>query len=316
MNSISNIDTIYFLVFFENYCDNENLLSTLKSEKEKALSIATDNASYKHMITLNEMAFQLLPTGSRGYAYIIKNNGYEIKIAQYLSKMKNFAPVQVRISSEYLWAYGLRNSYSFIFNWLTETLGNIKEIKISRVDLAMHISNPDFITNYENCYKGKFKKASTLTTNKDINCLTFGSRSSPVYCRIYNKSLEITEQKHKYWFHDIWQKNNMNIHNVWNVEFEVKSEFLRDFNILTINDLLEHLSSLWEYFTSKWLVKVDRIHSRIERCPTCELWEYIQKRLQRLFFKRINKKRKTNFNGCSKIYSPYYWLYYLLCSLY
>lgn len=279
MYYIPNVDTIYFLVSFENYEESSNikkLLSHLKEEKEKALLAGTNNASYKHTITLNDMSFELLHSGTCGYAYIIRNNGYEIKIAQFISSIKSFAPVQVRISAEYLWSQGLEKSYKIIYNWLVETFDNIREVKISRVDLACHISDADFVTNYSNCYKGNSKKGQLTITNKDINCITFGSRKSGIYCRIYNKTLEIKETGNKYWFFDIWQSKNMNIDNVWNVEFEIKSELLRKYNIVSIRDLLEHITALWKYCTTEWLVKIDRTNTRVERCNTNELWQIIQ----------------------------------------
>lgn len=278
-NYISNVDTICCLIYFENYDSNiyiQDLLKYLKAEKEKALLAATNNAEYKHMITINEMAFQLFPNGTHGYSYIIRNNGYEIKIAQFNSKLKAFAPVSVRISAEYLWSQGLRNSWNILQNWLVETFDNIKEVKISRVDLATHISDVDFTTNYEKCYKGNFKKFQNFYTDRKINSICFGSRSSDIYCRIYNKTQEINELKHKYWFIDIWKKYDMNVDNVWNVEFELKSEQLRKFDIISINDLLEHITALWQYCTKEWLVKIDRTNERVERCNTNNDWLTIQ----------------------------------------
>ena len=93
-----------------------------------------------------------------------------------------------------------------------------------------------------------------------------------------NKSNQkIQEMKHKSWFYEIWDNNGLNINNVWNIEFEIKSEYLRQFNINTIEDILKHLESLWQYCTAKWLVKVDRINERIERCPINADWLNIQK---------------------------------------
>lgn len=294
-NFISNVDTIYCLVYFENYDNNidvQNTLNYLKKEKEKALLAVTNNALYKHMITISEMSFQLFPNGSRGYSYIIRNNGYEIKIAQFSSKLKTFAPICVRISSEYLWAQGLKNSWNILQNWIVETFDNIKEVKISRVDLATHISDIDFITNFDKVYKGKYKKSHNFYTGKEINSLCFGSRNSDVFCRIYNKTQEINELRHKYWFIDIWKKHNMNVDNVWNVEFEIKSNLLRMFNINSINDLLEHITALWHYCTTDWLVKVDRTNSRIERCNTCSDWIIVQNSYNGFSSKELIKRDK------------------------
>ena len=278
MNYISNIDTICVLVDIENYMENtKNILEYLEQEKEKAKLYVQNNALYKHLITINDMSFSLSINGKKGYAYLLKNNGFEVDIAQYKSKLKNFMPIQVRISSEYLWAYGLSYSWSIIYNWLVETFGNIINEKVFRLDLCCHVSDIDFIKDYEISYKGDFKKRQTFYTGTKINSITFGSRKCKnIYCRIYNKSLEIQEMKHKIWFYEIWKNNNMNIKNVWNIEFEVKSDFLRKFNINTIEDILVHLQDLWNFCTKKWLIKVDRINERIDRCPICSEWLEVQ----------------------------------------
>lgn len=295
MKSISNVDTIYFLVYFEKYEDSKNItdfLLTLKEEKEKASLAATNDTSYKHIIPINGMSFQLLPNGTRGYSYIIRNNGYEIKIAQYTSGIKSFAPVQVRISSEYLWSLGLKDSYNLIYNWLTESFDNIKEIKVSRVDLATHIDNTDFISNYDTTYKGSFKKSEIYKTHNKINAISFGSRKSGTYCRIYNKSLEIQENTQKQWFIEIWKNNSLDVENVWNVEFELKSEILRNFNILSVDDLLNHISSLWQYCTKEWLIKVDRTNKRIERCEITDSWKYLQNTFNNFYSAPLTTREK------------------------
>ena len=278
-NYISNIDTICFLAYFKNYDTNISiraLLKNLKYEKEKVITVVRSNPTYKHLIQLGEMKFELLPSGKRGYAYILKNNGYELNIAEFSSKISNFAPVQVRISSEYLWAYGLMNSYYVIYNLISNIFGIPEKIKLSRVDLSMHISNANFIDNYEKAYKGNYRNSNVNYHNKYINSLTFGSRSSPIYCRIYDKSLEIIEQSKKTWFYDIWEKNNMDIKNVWNVEFELKNEFFRNYNIFSPEELIEHLNTIWQFLTCEWLLKINIDNKRIDRCSTNDLWKIVQ----------------------------------------
>ena len=157
----------------------------------------------------------------------------------------------------------------------------MKENKVSRVDLCMHTSDIDFITNYENLYKGRYKKDSVNVlnyTNKEINSITFGTRKGKkIYCRIYNKTLEIKETKQKSWFKEIWENNGLDINSVWNLEFELKSEFLREFKIKTVEDLENSLQDIWKYCTEKWLVKINRDNVRTERCSINEKWLDVQK---------------------------------------
>ena len=214
-------------------------------------------------------------------------------IAQYKSKLENFSPLQIRISSEYLWAYGLSNSWSIIYNWIVETFGNVILEKICRLDLCLHVSDIDLITDYDISYKGDFKKREIFYTGKKISAITFGRRTGKnIYCRIYNKSLEVQEKKQKTWFYEIWKNNNLDIKNVWNIEFEIKSEFLRRFNINTINETLEHLQDLWVFCTNEWLQKIDRTNKRVERCNINSDWLEIQKAYSNFSTKGIIEKSK------------------------
>ena len=81
----------------------------------------------------------------------------------------------------------------------------------------------------------------------------------------------------KPWFIELWNKNDLDINNVWNLEFELKSEFLREFKIITIQDIENKLKDVWRYCTTNWLVKVDKTNARIERCKINPEWIEIQK---------------------------------------
>lgn len=64
MQKIANIDTIYILVDIENYENVSNeLLKNLNKEKEIAKVKMIDNSNYVHMVTINDMIFQLRPNG-------------------------------------------------------------------------------------------------------------------------------------------------------------------------------------------------------------------------------------------------------------
>jgi len=297
MNDIKmlpNIDTIYILVDIENYEENtKDIVSYLLKEKEKTKELQLTTPNYSNILTINNMNFEILSNGKKGYAILLKNDSFEIDIAQYKSKLQNFAPIQVRISSNILWSTGIVDSWSIIYNWIVETFGNIISEKVCRLDLCCHISNMDFVTNYESTYKGNFKKRQTFYTNSKINCITFGSRKGKnIYCRIYNKSLEILETHKKYWFYDIWQNNNMDINNIWNIEFEIKSELLRNFNIYTVHEIIEHLQDLWLFCTNKWLIKIDRTNKRVERCDINQDWLIIQKAYEKYKTKGLITKQK------------------------
>lgn len=276
MNYISNIDTLYFLVDIEDYENTcKKVLDFLKNEKEIALCKFEQNKSI-HITVLNSMQFQINHSGTKGYEFIIRNDYFELCIAKYRSPILSFKPIKIRISSEALWSIGFLQSYETIKNWITSTFGRISAETVYRIDLCNH-SNVDYISDYKNAYKGNFKKQVVTYSGKNINALCFGSRNNKlIYCRIYNKTLEITETKRKTWFKEIWKNYNLDMENVWNLEFEIKSEFLRSKNLVTVYDVYEHLQDLWRYCTEDWLVKINNDNVRKTRCSINSNWLEIQ----------------------------------------
>ena len=274
---ISNIDTLYFLVDIENYQTHcKDILDFLRKEKEFALYKYKNGNNCIHLIDINNMTFSINHTGSKGYAFIIKNADYEISIAEYRSKIESFKPIKIRISSEALWNIGILESYNTIINWIQTTFGNIISESVYRIDLCNH-SNIDYITNYDKSYKGNFKKRNINYSGSNINAICFGSRDNKlIYCRIYNKTLEIEETKKKTWFKEIWKNNNLDVNNIWNLEFEIKSDFLRSKNLITFNDVYNHLQDLWRYCTETWLLKINPTKTRSTRCEINSDWLEIQ----------------------------------------
>jgi hypothetical protein len=135
----------------------------------------------------------------------------------------------------------------------------------------------DFITDYDKCYKGNYKKENITYSGSNINAICFGSRKNNlIYCRIYNKTLELQETNQKHWFKEIWKNAHLDVTNVWNLEFEIKSEFLRSKNLITVNDIYYHLQDLWRFCTEKWLLKVIPNKTRISRCNISPNWQEIQ----------------------------------------
>lgn len=292
MTNISNIDTLIFLVDIDNYQEKcKSILEVLKTEKENAiLNFKAKNIS-EYIVSINNIKFTLNHTGAKGYAFILQNDYFQICVSEYRSPIAGFKPIKVRISSEALWSLGFTKAYEIIINWITSVFGNILKESVYRIDLCNH-SNIDFVTNCQNIYKGNFKKCNLNYSGNNINAICFGSRKNNlIYCRIYNKTLEINETKSKQWFNDIWKRHNLDINNVWNLEFELKSEFLRSKNITTVNDCFEHLQNLWKYCTEEWLIKTIPDKTRISRCSTSQEWKELQNA-----FNQFNSKELINKN--------------------
>lgn len=292
---ISNIDSIFFSLDIKNYeKNNKELLLFLESEKEES----KEDRQLENIIKLGEKKFTILPNGARFHAYIIHNDSLEIKLSQNRSKSKNNYPVSIRIKSLYLWEKGFLNAYMETIEYIQTIIkGDIIADKLSRADLACHTDKLKFETMldiHEN-WRGNFRKVEHYFYNRKLNGFTFGSFNDlNIMCRIYDKSLEI-KTSGKTWFNEIWTSQDMDIENVWNVEFQVGRKFFREHNIETVNDFIVHMRGIWEYLTKDWITYINLDNSRKERCTTKDEWLEIQKTYQ-TYCNYVPIKREKQLN--------------------
>lgn len=273
---IPMIDTLCAIVDIEGYGNTDKmikLINSLEEKKQEAKEKANQNLSQKVLVTIGDQTFQILQNGAKGYAYLLHNDAYEVRLAQYRSKNEDFFPIFIKVKSEYLWSQGVENTWLIITKWISENIGEVKANKINRIDLCCHTDDLELTADDAGTFQGHFHEDVMFRYRRKVNAMCFGSRSSQkIYCRIYNKTLEVNKTKKKLWFNEIWQKAGLDIGKVWNVEFEVNREFLKDVKVESVEDALSQLKPLWEFCTGYWIVKKNMDASRIERCTTNEKW--------------------------------------------
>jgi len=113
-------------------------------------------------------------------------------------------------------------------------------------------------------------------TRRELTGFSLGSRESPIYVRIYDKTREIHEQSQKWWFWDIWDARYRQ--DVWRIEFELKRDFFRTVrpSIDTVAALLPRLPDLWDYLTGTYLTFRADTGARMARRPILPLSETIR----------------------------------------
>ncbi|MCX7923498.1 MAG: hypothetical protein N3B21_16035 [Clostridia bacterium] len=104
--------------------------------------------------------------------------------------------------------------------------------------------------------------------------------------------LEITQKNQKKWFFDIWKKKGLNGKKVWNVEFQICREYLKEHYIDTVEQTFDRLGSIWDYCTGTWLVKIIRDNDNVSRCSTNFVWERIQKAFKNFKSEELVKREK------------------------
>ena len=102
---------------------------------------------------------------------------------------------------------------------------------------------------------------------RSLSSLHIGTRGSPAYARIYNKTLQATADAP---IRELWKQRGYNPgehgRKVWRVEFEIRPALLRQLRadgeqlpqepdqIITTQ-----LDTLWAYLTGSWLTLRDRL---------------------------------------------------------
>lgn len=275
---IGHIDTLICSFDIADYEKrNMELFSFLEEKKQEAASAAREFENKEVTIKVGFIEFKILGNGKQGYSFILHNDLLEINLARFRSKMESFYPVRIRWKSEYLWSCGLKNSWQIVEEWIKETLGEIIDCKISRVDPCCHVDTFKLELYNMGNFKGSYRNQNIHLQDRKVSSMNFGSRNSPIYLRIYDKVLEIKVTRNKTWFYEIWKLFNLNENNVWNVEFELHREFLREKEINNFTQLYECLQTLWRYLTKKWIVMIKNNNIRTDRCETEDVWIEIQK---------------------------------------
>ena len=104
MPYIPMIDTLIAFVDIKDYEETaQDILNLLQDKKNKAKTMLIDNSSEIVTVQIDDMTFEVLSNGKRGYAYILHNELYELDFAQYRSKNKDFYPICIKVKSECLW---------------------------------------------------------------------------------------------------------------------------------------------------------------------------------------------------------------------
>jgi len=96
------------------------------------------------------------------------------------------------------------------------------------------------------------RKKQIYYDGNEITGFNFGF-GGDISCRIYNKSLKSKEKKIK-WRPVIWNNNgySKNMGDVWRIEFQLKREILKQFNVNSPDEVFYSLNSIWKYCTHEW----------------------------------------------------------------
>ncbi|WDV44505.1 hypothetical protein PV797_13390 [Clostridiaceae bacterium M8S5] len=299
---ITNIDTLIATLDILDY-DNafKGLIMDLSIKKMEAKSLVKNNSFETVTTKIANMEFEVYPNGSRHHAFILHNDCYEVKIANFRSKSLDTYPVHIKIKSACLWEKGYIKAWEDICE-IISTQGQITANKVSRVDLCCHTDKFKFTTGDIEKFVGKYRSDAIYRSDRALSGFVFGTgKSQTIMARIYNKSLEIKQKNNKLWFRDIWNKFNMDIENVWNVEFELCRKFFKQCGFETVEHVFDNLKSLWHYCTNEWLRFTEGDTTRNTRSNLDHVWSELQKAFSKTRTNGLIRKYKRMSRDAEKL---------------
>jgi len=147
----------------------------------------------------------------------------------------------IKFSNEFLY---YKDKFKLFDNFLQ--ILNVREIKISRLDLAydfnhfVEYNNPmDLIFDFlgrKIIKKGKAKYTiiGSRENKHTIDYLRFGTNTSDICAYLYNKTKEMSEVKNKPYIRESWRQNGLDLSiPIWRLEYSIKTS---SFNIVNQTD--------------------------------------------------------------------------------
>ncbi|MFC1534146.1 hypothetical protein ACFL7M_12355 [Thermodesulfobacteriota bacterium] len=271
----SGIDTLVLSV--DVRWNNSELFKVLSQMKEKAREEAADRPGIMRGPSReDDWIFSLRPFGTRGYEWILTGKDLTMRIGKFLEPSSR-PSMMVEISSEALWRQGPLNICERILRLIEYNGGLLLNVKTSRADLCVDILfeselwNRTLVDNRTT----KAKEWIIHENSKGIKQIRFGMEK--IFCRIYDKALEIKQKSKKLWMYDIWGIEKVEEDKkVIRIEFQIRRDVLKELGVGKIQDFFKKCDTVWAYCTQNWLKFQDRPGKHHTQRKTIEWWIEVQ----------------------------------------
>lgn len=223
--------------------------------------------------TVGKHVFEVSDKGRQGYAFILRDNAYQISLRSGDGGKLPVAYVQV--SSELLAHQHLEA--------VVEELSTIIE-ELAEAELFPVISRIDLYADFQTATDiGALARDAWITQASGIDTYArrgkftgwvFGA-GGILSVRLYDKTAEIEQKSGKTFFHELWRRSGWDGQStVWRLELQFRREVLTQFKIWGFDQLKDKLGGLWLSVLTSWLrlVVPDPTDSNRARWPLHPLW--------------------------------------------
>ena len=240
----ANVDTLDLSLYVDWGPDWPRLFEELTQRKLAAME--TGGVMFRDTESL-----MLSTGGKRFYTWHLQRPDVHLFLKTCPEPQSTSPNVSASLSARALWEQGPHAAPHLATDWVRQLGGTVTKIVINRLDLAADFAVSDGLT-YEFLKQHCIcrSRERRLYENDDVTeTAYFGSASSPIQLRIYNKTRELAKTPTKTWLYEVWGRETVDT--VFRVEFQIRREALRQY---AINDLpdLKLVGGIWEHLTIAW----------------------------------------------------------------
>lgn len=313
IKAVGGVDTLYFFSDVTGELYHNFFFSEIDDlEKGSVLRYSFDNSyGYDEFYQLEYLGYSGTSNSFIGhwFHFYIKSERCYVLIARIgfknPKKQHNVLNCFVQLEGSSIYTFGVLKSTSFIFDFLNtkfNTSVGYSNSQVTRVDVNAFI-NYDFSNinkqNFRTCLSRHGDNAGEtyeFGNRGNVETITFGKRGSCVYFKLYNKLLELRQKVSSSSFIKAYYLAcNFDIpydeilkyqpdYDVWNLEFSFNREIIKQFNLYTLDNVLNSVVSLFKYGMDyvvflgydTAMIQKKRDNNKQHLLKPYELWSYIK----------------------------------------
>ncbi len=283
---ISGIDALYYFAQSGAFYDQFYELIIEKIEEKKAYfnSLNYAYADNDIIIPINGIDVTYSGMGRDGFHWF--NHDFFRAGFKDPEKAQNIHNIRIQLDAIGIYTLGIKSLLEYINTIFLKEITN-KHYPVTRIDLNMFVQH-DF----------KYLRKEMIVSKKKNHSANIGERSSgyeletyyvgkkPFLLRIYNKRKELQAKEgiKRELMHNHFVVNGLDLEKpIFNVEFQMHREFLKQYGIDTIEDVLERAEVLFKQGCDLIrLIDIDSISEKElnspnrRRADTLPVWKHIQ----------------------------------------
>ena len=281
LHGIDTLQCAYYLYPAESETLDFEYLRLLKEEMREA------KVKEPTKVLLGDRTFLLHPFGtSSGYPFLMSDEDFKVEFGEL-----NSPSFFVTFKSQALWRDSAHQLHQKFLDWAYSMgFATLQPERLSRIDCCFdyHLPTVDFETDH---FVTRFSKDAVYREDGKVQTFSFGR--GDVALRVYDKVAEIRQQSNKVWFHTLWGMDQ----DVWRIEWQVRKPVLRQFGIVTFEDLKNFQPDLLRYLVEDHTsLRVPDGDTNRSRWPLHPLWTDLRESVERLDLLgvcRINGKESS-----------------------